>query len=199
MSDTLRLLKYDPTVALLILANNHLNLRMMPQGISVSTPTAIGRTLTEVTFTAHESIDEYIETRYTGSLRYRYNRLDVNDYFAGLELEVSPPVTVRGVMNNLALASGLVITDDDFENALVEGSSFELKASANSLRWVGSTTVVLEEPAETLELSEAFANNILDGLYPPDFGPDVVLDAAIPNPVMDGLIYTPPMNTPRIM
>lgn len=199
MSDTLRLLKHDPTVALLILANNHLNLRMMPQGISVSTPTAIGETLTEVTFTAHESVDEYIETRYTGSFRYRYNRLDVNDYFAGLTLEVSPPVTVRGVMNNLALASGLVITDDDFENALVDGSSFELKASAKSLRWVGSTTVVLDEPTETLELSDVFSNNILDGLWPPSFGPDIALAAAIPNPEMDGLVYRPPVHTSRIM
>jgi hypothetical protein len=199
MSDTLRLLKHDPTVALLILANNHLNLRMMPQGISVSAPTAIGGTLTEVTFTAHESVDEYIETRYTGSFRYRYNRLNVSDYFAGLALEVSPPVTVRGVMNNLALASGLVITDDDFENALVEGSSFELKASVNSLRWVGSTTVVLDEPTETLELSEVFSNNILDGLWAPNFGPDIALAAAIPDPVMDGLVYAPPVNTPRVM
>lgn len=190
MSDTLRLLKYDPAVALLILANNHLNLRMMPQGVSVSAPVAIDETVTEVTFTAHDSIDEYIETRFTGSMKYRYHRIHVADYFAGMTLEVSPPVTVRGVMNNLALASGLVITDDDFENALVEGASFELKAKASSLRWVGQTTVMLEEPAETLELAEAFSNNILNGLWPPDFGQDMPLAIAIPDPSLDGLAYS---------
>lgn len=190
MSDTLRLLKHDPTVALLILANNHLNLRMMPQGTSVSSPVAIDKALTEVIFTAHASVDEYIETRYTGSLKYRYHRLDVADYFSGLTLEVTPPVTVRGVMNNLALASGLVITDDDFENALVEGASFELKAKPNSLRWVGQTTVMLEQPADALELAVAFSNNILDGLWVPEFGSDVPLSIAIPDPSMDGLVYT---------
>ena len=192
MSDTLRLLKYDPAVALLILANNHLNLHMLPQGVSVSSPRVIDGAITEVTFTAHDSVDEYLETRFTGSFKYRYRRIDLAEMFPDLTLEVTPPVTIRGAMNNLALASGLVITDDDFENALVETDSFVLTAKPGSLRWVGQTTVMLDKPAQAMALAEAFPNNILNGLEPPDFGDDVPLPEVLPVTTISGLTYQPP-------
>ena len=190
MSDTLRLLKYDPAVALLIMANNHLNLRMMPQYVSISAPRAIDFDTTEVTFTSHTSVDRNIPSLYTGEFDYRYKRIDVNDIFAGMSLDLMPPATIRGIINNLSLATGLVVTADDFENGLVEGSFFVLKAKPGSLRWVGETTVVLNEPGETIDLAEAFSNNILNGLWAPDFGTDIPLQRAIPEPIMDGLEYS---------
>lgn len=168
MTDTLRLLKFDPAVALLIMANNHFNLHLRSEFASVGPPQATDDVLTHVVITTHESIDENIYRQHTGQLTYRYNRLQVADVFGGMSLDLTPPITVNGVMNNIALASGLVITDDDFENALITGSSFVLKAKPNSLRWVGETTVTLGEPGVSILLSEAFSNNVLNGLTAPN-------------------------------
>jgi hypothetical protein len=169
MSETLRLLKFDPAVALLIMANNQLNTNLMPQYAEVSAPTALDEFLTSVVITTHPSNDDGIYRRHTGSITYRYNRIHVADIFGSMRLDLTPPTTVGGVMTNLANASGLVITDDDFENGLVTGNSFVLKAKPQSLRWVGETTVMLNDPGEAIQLSEAFPINILDGLYPPVF------------------------------
>lgn len=177
MSETLRLLKYDPAVALLIMVNDHLNIYLLPEYAKVHSPTAVveGGLATDVTVDTFDSGNDFIPRQYTGSLTYRFNRLSVSEILGTLTLSLTPPVTVAGVMANLAAATGLVITDDDFENGLVETNSFTLTAKPQSLRWVGSTTVMLNEPGELLELAVAFPNNILNGLTPPDFSPGVEL------------------------
>lgn len=167
MTDTLRLLKFDPAVALLIMANNHFNLHLRAEFASIGPPMIVEGAVTNVVITTHESTDENIYRQHTGQMTYRYNRLHVADVFGGMTLDLTPPITIKGVMNNIALASGLVITDMDFENALVTGSSFILKAKPNSLRWIGETTVTLGEPGTSVLLSDAFSNNVLDGLWPP--------------------------------
>lgn len=190
MSETLRLLKYDPAVALLIMVNNHLNLHLRPEFAKVTDPTAIEGTLTEVKVTTFDSINDFISRRYTGELTYRYDRIHVASLFSDMVLTVTPPTTVLGVMTNLAQASGLVITNDDFENQRVESNSFLLTAKPNSLRWVGSVTVMLNEPGTAIQLADAFPNNILNGLTPPDFSGGVDLQYAIPDPLMNGLAYS---------
>lgn len=189
MSETLRLLKYDPAVALLIMANNQLNTNLLPQYSSVSAPTSISGSLTSVEISTHETVDEYIYRRHTGSMVYRYNRIDVADVFGGMILDLTPPLTIYGVMENLAAASGLVFTDDDFENALVLANSFVLKAKPESLRWVGETTVVLNEPREVIRFADAFPNNILNGFVAPPLGGDIDLALYLPETKLEGLNY----------
>lgn len=189
MSQTLRLLKYDPSVALLIMANNHYNINLRPEYARAVNPTALGETLTEVTIETFDSIDSFIYRRCVGTMRYRYNRIRVSDVFTDLVLDITPPATIGGMMNNLALASGLIITDDDFENGLIEGDSFVLKAKPGSLRWVGETTVMLNEPAEYESLADAFPNNVLNGLYPPSFTQPTPLSEVIVNKRLDGLTF----------
>lgn len=170
MSDTLRLLKFDPAVALLIMANNHLNIRLRSEFATVGSPIVKDDNgLTEVTISTRESIDEGIRRDYTGSIQYVFKRIHVADIFSNLVLDLTPPITVNGVLRNMSLATGLAISPDDFENALVEGSSFVLKAKSESLRWFGETTVMLNEPGVSIQLAEAFPNNVLDGLAPPVF------------------------------
>lgn len=168
MSETLRLLKFDPAVALLIMANNHLNIRLRIEYVTLSKPKATDDNgLTEVTITTKRSADEGIRRDYTGSLKYVYKRIHVADIFSDLVLDLTPPITVGGVLRNLSLATGLVISPDDFENALISSKSFVLKAKADSLRWFGETTVMLNEPGASIQLAEAFPNNDLDGLIAP--------------------------------
>lgn len=191
MSETLRLLKFHPAVALLIMVNNHLNIHLRPEFVTVGTPTVVEDDVTDVLIQTKPSINDAIYRAYTGEVTYRYRRLNVADVFAGMNLDITPPITIRGVMENIAAASGLAITDNDFENGLVETNSFTLTAKPNSLRWVGSTTVMLNEPGKTVMLADAFPDNVLDGFYAPDFGPDVSLPESAPKTDLDGLIYDP--------
>ena len=168
MSETLRLLKFDPAVALLIMANNHLNIRLRIEYVDLGIPKPIDDNgLTEVTVTTKRSVDEGIRRDYTGSLKYVYKRIHVADIFTELIFTAKPPVTVYGLLRNLSLATGLVITDNDFENALITNKSFVLKAKPESLRWFGEISVMLDEPGESIQLAEAFPNNGLDGLIAP--------------------------------
>lgn len=169
MSETLRLLKFDPAVALLIMANNQLNTNLMPQHATVGEPTSLGEKLTSVVITTRPTVDPVIYRRHSGSIVYQFERIPVSDIFGGMRLNATPPLTIQGVMQSIAFESGLSITDRDFENGVITGNSFELKAQPGSLRWVGQTTVMLNEPAELITLGEAFPNNILSGFIPPTF------------------------------
>jgi hypothetical protein len=192
MTDTLRLLKYDPAVALLIMANNQLNLNLMPQHASVGAPEAIEGTRTKVLISTHDSTDEIIYRRHTGTLEYTYDRINVATIFGNAVLDLDPPLTIYGIMTNLAVASGMAWTTDDFENGVISTNSFVLKAKPQSLRWVGEATIALNEPVEEPSLADAFPVNILNGLTPPDFDQIVDLTVAIPSVVMDGLTYAVP-------
>ena len=170
MSETLRLLKFDPAVALLVMANNHLNIRLHQAFVDLGVPEVLNDSgQTKVTISTKESTDRGIRRLYSGQLDYVYNRIHVASVFAGTVLTVSPPVTIAGAMKNVALATGLVISQDDFVNELVEGDRFVLKAKPESLRWYGETTVMLNEPGLSIQLAEAFPNNVLNGLIPPVF------------------------------
>jgi len=192
MSETLRLLKYDPAVALLIMANNHFNITLRPEFTTVGDPVVVAgsETLTDVVIKTRDTIDEVIYSSYTGQMTYRYNRISVSEIFAGMSLDITPPITILGVLTNMAAASGLAFTEDDFENGLVESNSFVLKAKPNSLRWVGQTTVMLNEPGVSLQLADAFSNNILNGFYPPVFE-EYPLPAVLAKPELNGLTYAP--------
>lgn len=192
MSETLRLLKYPPSVALLIMANNHFNLMLRPEYAKVSGLTALSESQTQVVIEAFDSKNDFIPSPYTGSFTYRYRRLDVAEVFGELRLNLTPPLTVEGIVSNIASMTGIAIDEDDFENALIETDTFTLVAKAESLRWVGQTTVVLNTPGEVVSLADAFPNNILDGLVGPDYGTDVALSFVITQTELSGLNLPPP-------
>lgn len=176
MPDTLRLLKFDPAVALLIMINSQLNLYLYREFVDIGTPVAVNDSgMAEVVVSTRPSRDDGIRRTYTGQLTYRFQRLDVSAYLAETVLEFTPPITVAGLLDNLSKATGIVFSEDDFENAVISDGTFDLVAKPESLRWVGSTTVTLNPPDKVLTLAEAFPNNLLDGLWLPDF-PAIVLD-----------------------
>lgn len=170
MSETLRLLKFDPAVALLIMANHQLRIRLHIAYTDLGLPEALDANgLTKVRIITKPSTDPVIRRDYTGELDYEYQRIHVGDVFGNAVLDLTPPLTVAALIRNIALTTGLAVSDTDFVNELIEGSSFTLKANANSLRWYGETTVMLNEPGVTIQLAEAFPNNVLDGLIAPVF------------------------------
>lgn len=189
MSDTLRLLKFSPSVALLIMANNHHNLHLRTEYAKVGPPVAITEDITEVVIESFDSKNDFIPTPYSGSFTFRYRRLNVAEVMGELRLNLTPPLTVGGILASIAQQTGCVIDEDDFENALIETDTFDLVAKPTSLRWVGQTTVVLNKPDEVLSLADAFPNNILNGLTGPDFGTDTPLSLIVLKTRLNGLYY----------
>lgn len=189
MSETLRLLKFDPAVALLIMANNHLNVRLHSTYVDFGLPVAIDEDgLTDVLISTKPSVDRGVRRDHIGQILYRYQRIHVADIFSDAVLDLTPPLTVHSVVRNIATATGLAIGEDDFVNALIEEQKFVLKANEHSLRWYGEVEVVLNEPGVTIQLADAFPNNVLDGLYVPDYSGPVELARAFPNNNLNGLI-----------
>lgn len=192
MSETLRLLKHSPSVALLIMANNYHNLQLRSEYARVINPVAVDETTTTVTIETFDSKNDYIPNLYSGNLTFTYKRLRLEDIFGDMKLNLTPPLTVAGVVQNLSSCSGVEFTEDDYVNALVEGETFVLQSKPESLRWVGAVTIVLNPPGTVVPLSEAFSNNVLDGLsgvYADDQWP---ADRVITNPILDGLFYPIP-------
>lgn len=189
MSDTLRLLKHPPSVALLIMANNHHNLHLRPEYARVGAPVTVNGAVTEVVIESFDSGNDFIPNIYSNQFTFRYRRLNVADVLGNIRLNLTPPITIAGVVENIAQLSGVVIVEDDFENGLVEEETFILRAKSESLRWVGQTTVVLNQPDVIQPLAQAFPNNVLSGLTPPEFGDDTPLSSVITDLILDGLRY----------
>lgn len=193
MPATLRLLKYTPTEAILIMANNQLNIWLRPEIATVGPPAKLDDEgiLTQVTITTRPSIDEGIRRDYVGEFPFRYQRLSVPEIFGNMFLDVTPPITIHGCLNNICKASGLEIDVNDFENGLIEDNNFQLVAKPESLRWAGAATVRLNDPIVEVLLADAFSDNVLDGFIPPDFGKDVLLSEYFPNQDLSGLTHQP--------
>lgn len=163
---TERLLRHDPTTAVLIMANNAANLHMRREFVAVSDPVMVSGLSTRVSLTSKPSDNPYWNNNYVGQSTFTYNRLSVSEMFDGIKIPLHAPVTVHGVLRYLALRTGMYIAKTDFVNDRITSTSFTLAAHPQSLRWVGSATLTLLDPEdETPHLALEFPKNILDGLW----------------------------------
>lgn len=142
---TTRLLKFSPEEALLIMINNHYNLNLRPEFVKIHPPQSLGGKLTEVLIEIIPSTNEVIESPYTGSFIYRYERLDLSEIQGSFCIDLQTPTTVAEVLSNISTSTGVIIDPSDFDNVAidVESSNYILQASPSSLRWVGELSLTL--------------------------------------------------------
>lgn len=164
MTDTLRLLRHDPAVAVMIMANNQHNLWLRPEFTSVGPPTRLGEVLTKVLISTHPTTDPGIRRNHFGQMEYTYKRLKLDEVMNGIKLDFAPPATVASILATISKQTGLVFNENDFDNALIEASHYVLEAKSESLRWVGSVVIELRPAQSVVSLADAFSNNVLDGL-----------------------------------
>ena len=187
MSDTQRLLRYDPETAVLIMVNEAygLHLRREIAYVSDREPLADGKI--RVTVTGRPSIDEGIPSSYEGSVSIVVQRLSLNEIFGEFTVQAAPPATVRSVVELLSRSTKIKFDDMDFTNEIITTHEFMLKADPESLRWYGQTKITLDE----------LSDYIIDPIDPNpiDPGPDdpyielTVTDMA-PEQELDG--FSPP-------
>lgn len=143
-----RLLRFDPLSALLIMVNQQAGTCLNPNQIKATVVEPLQGTLTRVTLSAFAPDHEWIAQEYQGNQTLTYHRLDLGTFFRqGLTVEARLPLTVFSLLEMLNHRQGLVFADSDFDQAVIEQSSFVLKAKASSLRWVGQVPVTVRTPA----------------------------------------------------
>lgn len=209
MSDTQRLLRYDPETAVLILANERDNLHLRKEFARVKErhPSADGEMT--VVIEGHESTDTGLTSPYSGELRMTYQRLNLATDLGEFTLQIAPPLTVRSAMRHFSQRTGIKIEDGEFLDDIIDEHEYLLRADPDSLRWYGEVKIHLIEQSDYIPdpidpdppidpnppyvppaIWEIGPNQDLNGFTP--VNPRIDLKTVIQNTVLVGLMYVPP-------
>ncbi len=208
MSDTQRLLRYDPETAVLIIANerNDLHLRKEFARVSERQPGANG--LMTVVIRGTPSTDEGLVSNFSGELSMTYQRLNLSTDLGEITLQIAPPVTVRSALRKLSERTGIKFEDGEIIDDLIDTHSYTLHADPESLRWYGSVNINLIEltdyipdpidPTPPIDpdppyiapaIWEVAPDTDLNGFIP--INPRIDLSSVILVTALDGLVYEP--------
>jgi hypothetical protein len=141
---------------------------------------------------------------YRGSYGFNYNRVpltEVPDLAEEVthEVDIAKYSDILGFINakfgvNVGLedvtVNGVDLTEDDpaYSSEFDEVNSFAIAAKGKSLVWLGSTNLSLTRVRQ--DLSAVWANNTLDGLYPPGYESIVYPSDAFMVQAPDGSVRT---------
>lgn len=147
--NTLKLLTYTPTEALLMIGNESLGLSMSPSNTVVENVLGVSGKLTEITVRGHYdgskpiNVDS-IANPYEGSTTFLINRLDLTEIFGALfPVDVSYPVTVKDVLGAISANTKIQFDEHDFADDRIDTQNFVLTPLPTSRRWIGVLNIVL--------------------------------------------------------
>lgn len=179
-----RLLKFSPTDAIFMMANSSLNTQLRPEIATVGEPVSLGGRRTRIGIFSTSHKPRMVQNPYTGNTVLEYNRYDLGDVFDQILLDITPPTTVKSILDEIVEKTGIVFDDQDFENERVDSSTYILKAAVSSKRWVGEVSVTLGADIIGVHISQWLTTNYHDGLVVGDV--DYIWDH-FPNDILDGL------------
>jgi hypothetical protein len=111
--------------------------------------TSLGGTLTRIDV-ALELVPEDLSTwTFGGVTSLTYNRIDLADFFSGINLHFIPPsypTTTAWLCQQIATVGQIDFDASDFVQETIDEAmalSYTLKADPNSLRWVGQVSVAM--------------------------------------------------------
>lgn len=188
-----------------MLLNGNRSTHLLPVTAQIRSVRSLGGVDTEVVV---ESVDTgvYLHHRYhTGTGTFQYKRINLSA-LAGLSVQLQAPMSTHDVVLALSRLTGIVFDLNEIELDVCRSNVATLIARPNSLRWVGSVDITIDEPIcyplENLlrvnilrdlvypvrkDLSDLLGVTILDDLrYPPI--PDS-LASILRNTVLDDLRY----------
>jgi len=168
MSFTETLLRLSPQDAIVAMLNEE-NQTAFPNYIfKISPPTVVSGKTTKVTLTTRKSASKLDEIPYQGTLDFTYERLPLDEQFAGVLTSFRPqlPCSTQTVLDELTRLTGQQFYLDDIVHEEIDRSNaapYVLKAKSESLRWIGSLTVTL---IDLIDLNDFFDDNLEFGLTP---------------------------------
>lgn len=165
---TTQLLRYHPLTALLILTNQASGLRLNIDQIRVERVEALEEGRARVTLEYFDDPAPVTRQLYTGRGTVICSRIDVEEFFGArdITLKVPYPTTTLDVLAAMQERTGIVFDLNDFEQDTAFEPSAELVAQSTSLRWVGKTTLKLEQdPDYKIDLNTLIQKNVLNGFF----------------------------------
>lgn len=147
--ETSDLVHLTPLGAIVAMVNYENRTAFRPDALVAGPPEVVEGTLTRVRLTARRSAGLNDVVPDPGYFDFLYHRLDVDTYFRGLLNSFRPrmPTSTQVLVDELSIRlAGQKFYPEDFEQDYIDRANaapYVLRAGANSLRWVGSTEVVL--------------------------------------------------------
>jgi len=142
MLNTPQLLKLTPTAALWEIIQSCLSAGFKREYLTIGLPTEDSGLVTRIPLSLDKSKAPVEYWGHTGVVLFSYNRLDLETFFDGMDLEFYTkfPITVGYFVSMVADRYGIVFDSNDFGGGVITQESakdFMLAAQAQSLRWVG--------------------------------------------------------------
>lgn len=170
MYTTADFLKVSPWEALIMMINANSHTSLIPRLTELVSLTPLTQTETMVSIRANISASSANTGSYIDTGTYRYDRLQLSDYFDGFVLSgIQTPISTHDLIVELRRLTGYVLELDDFVQRNADENSLTLTAAPESLRWVGEATVVVAD--STVSLSEHVVNRSFPNLLPNLIGP----------------------------
>lgn len=137
----------SPKDAILILFNETYNTTLTPFEMTVSAPTAISDTLTQVSVSRMNETLEDLRDHYIGSTPFRYHRLRVSDIFGStFKIDHQLPLSVTSLLQDIEEHTKIKFDQGDFIDGVIRTLPYRLHASPSSLRWIGYVDLVSSMP-----------------------------------------------------
>jgi hypothetical protein len=144
IAKTVKLLKYTPEEALLLIANDSLGTSLSPDNAIIEKIVGISGTLTECTVAGKVLLAGNCANSYEKQSVFMFNRLDLETVFGNpFEILGALPTTVNNVLKQITKTSGIVFDENDFEDGVLNTTPITLLPSSSSRRWIGQLDIVL--------------------------------------------------------
>jgi len=137
-----RYVKYPPSEGFLIMVNDAFNLRLRPEFAKASVIESDGVNAVALIET-FATTNEMIPRAHTGSLKVRYKRLQMSEWFTATRLPVKAPTNSSVILDLLRRNDSFYLTADDLVPNNEIANNGNVVAATSSLFWTGSFKVEL--------------------------------------------------------
>lgn len=184
MFEVIRLLKFTPEEAILMVANKEMNTHLRPEIAQVGEVISLGGLRTKVRIHSLDVKPEMIQNPYSGITELEYNRYDLSSIFDVILSDIEVPTTVQSVLDRITESTGILFDEHDFVNERIVDEEYWLTAAPDSRRWVGSVKVIFNASDIGTHISQYLPINDHGGLV--NVQKEYIWDA-FQNDILNGL------------
>lgn len=184
MFEVIRLLKFTPDEALLMLANMEMNTHLRPEIARVGEVIPLEGSRTKVRIHSLDVKPDMIQNPYSGITELEYNRYDLSSIFDVILFDTGVPTTVNSVIERITQSTGIQFDDHDFVNERISVDEYWLTAAPGSKRWVGAVKVIFNASEIGTHISQYLPINDHDGMA--NVQKEAIWDA-FQNDILNGL------------
>lgn len=140
---TEKLLTFTPEQALTIAINNALQLSLHPHYVTYTVKDSVDAKRATVEVAAKQTEPNVSDVRVKNKGTVVLRRIDLTEFFGmNYRIDYDQAIHTRDVARIITDRTGILFDDRDFVDAVLTPGTNVLTANPQSLRWVGSLTIV---------------------------------------------------------